>query len=242
MRHLKPFAGSFALVGPLGVLALFAATTSLPVAHADTQPPAPSAAPALPPAQDVVNAVQAFYNKNTSFKSEFNQSFLVKAYSTTKHSHGKVVFVKPGKMDWTYDDPAGNRVVSDGTTVRIYDAANGQLFEQPVANSPYPSALSFLTGQGQLSASFDFELRAGEGPMGFPGGYVLIGTPKTPTPAYQKVLFYVDKASMQIRRVLILDGQSNQNRFDFVDPQVNLPVDPNQFVFVAPPNTTIVHP
>jgi outer membrane lipoprotein carrier protein len=192
--------------------------------------------------QDVVNAVQAFYNKTTSFKSEFNQTFLVKAYSMTKRSHGRVVFVKPGKMDWSYDDPAGNRVVSDGTTLRVYEAANSQVYEQPVATSQYPAALSFLTGQGQLSSSFDFELRAGEGQLGFPGGYVLIGTPKTPTSAYQKVLFYVDKESMQIRRVLILDGQSNQNRFDFVDPHVNEPVDPNQFVFVAPPNTTIVRP
>ena len=31
--------------------------------------------------------------------------------------------------------------------------------------------------------------------MNFPGGYVLVGTPKTPTPAYQKVLFYVDAAT-----------------------------------------------
>ncbi len=210
-------------------------------AMADGPAPPPAAAP-LPSVQDVVSAVQAFYNKTASFKSEFNQTFLVKAYSVTKRSHGHVVFVKPGKMDWNYDDPAGNRVVSDGTTLRVYEAANKQLYEQSVSTSQYPAALSFLTGQGELSSSFDFELREGAGQLGFPGGYVLIGVPKTPTPAYQKVLFYVDKASMQIRRVLILDGQSNQNRFDFVDPHVNEPVDGNQFVFVAPPDTTVIHP
>ena len=71
---------------------------------------------------------------------------------------------------------------------------------------------------------------------------MLVGEPKTPTAAYTKVLFYVDKQTFQIRRVLIVDGQSNRNRFDFVNPQVNMTVDPNQFVFVAPPNTTVVRP
>jgi len=208
-------------------------------ALADDPPAAPAVA--LPAAQTVVDQVQAVYDKTTTFKSDFEQTFLVKAYNVTKKSHGSVVFKKPGKMDWEYVEPAGNRVVSDGTTLRVYEASNAQLYEQAVDASQYP-ALSFLTGQGRLSTSFDFEIRDGEGQMQFPGGYVLVGTPKVPTAAYQKVLFYVDKQTFQVRRVLILDGQSNRNRFDFVNPRVNEPVDSNQFVFVPPPNTTVVHP
>jgi len=215
------------------------------VAHADGTP-APAAAPApaspLPNVTQVVTQVQDFYNKTRSFKSDFEQTFVVKAYNMTKRSRGQVTFLKPGKMDWTYADPAGNRVVSDGTTLKVYEEANKQVYEQPVAGSQYPAALSFLTGQGELSSSFNFTLYEGEGQFQFPGGYVLVGEPKTPTAAYTKVLFYVDKQTFQIRRVLIVDGQSNRNRFDFVNPQVNMTVDPNQFVFVAPPNTTVVRP
>jgi outer membrane lipoprotein carrier protein len=242
---------------PTQLLSVLAIATVVPiaaaVAHADDSaqgapaPVAPAAvAPAavapLPPAADIVDKVQAFYNQTATFKSDFEQTFLVKAYNMTKKSHGTVVFKKPGMMDWSYVDPAGNRVVSDGTTLNVYEANNKQLYRQPVSASQYPAALSFLTGQGQLSSSFDFELRDGAGPLGFPGGYVLIGTPKVKTAAYQKVLFYVDKATMQIRSVLILDGQNNRNRFDFLNPRVNDPVDANQFVFVPPPDTTVVQP
>jgi outer membrane lipoprotein carrier protein len=230
MRFAKPF-----------LFAVAAAACAFPSVAIPRAALADEAAP-LPPAADVVAKVQAFYNQTQTFKSEFNQTFLVKAYNTTKRSHGNVVFSKPGKMDWSYDNPAGNRVVSDGTTLHVYEAADKQVYQQLVSGTSYPGALSFLTGQGQLDTLFDFEIRDGAGALGFPGGYVLIGTPKATTPAYQKVLFYVDKQSMQIRSVLILDGQSNRNRFDFVAPQVNLPVDPNQFVFVPPPNTTIVRP
>src|SRR5580700_3770953 len=83
-----------------------------------------------PTAQVAIDKVQAFYDK--------------------KSSHGHVIFSKPGKMHWAYDDPAGNHVVSDGTTLKVYEASNNQMFEQAVDKSQYPAALSFLTGQGKL--------------------------------------------------------------------------------------------
>jgi outer membrane lipoprotein carrier protein len=78
--------------------------------------------------------------------------------------------------------------------------------------------------------------------MAYPGGVVLVGTPKSANPAYTKVLFYVDGPTSQVRRVLIIDGQGNRNRFDFVNPQVNLPITPDQFNFTPPPGTTVVKP
>lgn len=188
-----------------------------------------------------VAAVQTFYDKAQTFKSAFQQKFWVKAYNQEKSSHGQVTFSKPGKMDWVYDEPRDNRVVSDGKNIRIYDAANKQMYEQPIAKSQYPVALSFLTGTGRLADGFDFEVVSGQ-ELKFSGGYVLVGTPKQPTPAYAKVLFYVDSATSQVRRVMIIDGQGNRNRFDFVDPRINEPVPSAQFTFTPPPGTSVVHP
>ncbi|MFO0676751.1 MAG: outer membrane lipoprotein carrier protein LolA [Polyangiaceae bacterium] len=196
---------------------------------------------ALPAVDDAVAKVQAFYDRTTSFQSEFQQEFWVKAYNQKKTSRGKVTFAKPGKMVWSYEEPKDNRVVSDGALLRVFESANKQMYEQPVDESQYPAALSFLTGQGKLSDSFKFQLLAGDS-MNFKGGYVLVGTPATPTSAYQRVLFYVDKESSQVRRVLILDGQGNRNRFDFTTPRVNEPVKPELFQFTPPPGTTVIRP
>jgi outer membrane lipoprotein carrier protein len=195
----------------------------------------------VPTVQTAVDKVQTFYDKTSSFQSDFQQEFTVKAYNQKKTSRGHVTFAKPGKMHWVYDDPAGNHVVSDGTTLSVYEAANNQMFVQAVNTSQYPAALSFLTGQGKLSDAFTFELASGE-KMAFPGGYVLLGTPKQPTPAYTKVLFYVDAATSQVRRVMIIDGQGNRNRFDFVMPHVNEAVKPDEFKFTPPPGTSVIHP
>ncbi|MBL8606114.1 MAG: outer membrane lipoprotein carrier protein LolA [Myxococcales bacterium] len=229
----------------LGLAATLAASS-----FADDKPaaPPPPAAPepklqSLPPekVQASVVRVQAFYDKTGSFASEFTQEFWVKAYNQKKVSKGKVTISKPGKMHWHYDEPRDNRVVSDGATVKVYEHANKQMYEQAVDKSQYPAALSFLTGTGKLSETFNFELFPGE-KMAFPGGEVLVGTPKVATPAYSKVLFYVDSQTAQIRRVLIIDAQGNRNRFDFVNPQVNQPVAAEFFRFTPPPGTQIVRP
>lgn len=229
------------------------AATALVSVPADAQPtapapaaPKPAAAPsatplAQPKADELVGRVQAFYDRTQSFESDFQQEFWVKAYNQKKTSRGSVLFAKPGKMDWSYQDPKDNRVVSDGQTLKVFTAADKQMFEQPVQSSQYPAALSFLTGQGKLSDAFNFQAFLGE-QMSFPGGQVLVGTPKTATAAYEKVLFYVDGPTAQVRRVLIVDGQGNRNRFDFVSPKVNVPVDAARFRFTPPPGTSVQRP
>jgi outer membrane lipoprotein carrier protein len=217
------------------------ATSAAPL-RADTAAPTPQV-PAAPPAaaaQAVAN-VQAFYDRSTTFKAEFRQKFTAKAYNQDKSSHGKVTFAKPGKMDWRYEDPVGNRVVSDGSIIKVYEANNKQMYEQHVDQSQYPVALSFLTGSGKLGDAFDFQLFPGAG-MSFPGGQVLVGTPKQPSPDAAKVLFYVDTATSQVRRVMIIDGQGNRNRFDFENPRVNESVNDAQFQFTPPAGTSIIHP
>jgi outer membrane lipoprotein carrier protein len=71
---------------------------------------------------------------------------------------------------------------------------------------------------------------------------VLLGVPNDPTPAYQKILLYVDASTYQVRRVLMLDAQGNKNRFDFLRPEVNRKAPPGEFDFKAPPGTQVIKP
>ncbi|MGO9832588.1 MAG: LolA family protein [Polyangiaceae bacterium] len=221
----------------LGALAGFLVFAPLPDAIAGGPPPPVSCG--APAVDQAVTNVQAFYDKSSTFKSDFQQRVWVKAYNHEKSSSGHVTFAKPGKMDWVYDDPRDNRVVSDGNVLKVYEADKKQVLEQAVDKSQYPAALSFLTGTGKLSEAFDFDLVCGD-QMKFPGGYVLVGTPKQPTLASSKVLFYVDTATSQVRRVMVIDGQGNRNRFDFSNARVNEPVPPAEFTFAPPAGTSVL--
>lgn len=244
------FRSSVRQYAPFALVAIFAALSPIfPQAVAHAQAPATAEPAALPPDQAAatVAAVQAVYDRTTNYEADFTQEYLIKQYNKREQKHGHVVFDKPAKMNWTYDAPSGNRVVCDGHKVRVYQPADKQMFESDLSASQYPAALSFLTGQGKLTDTFDFQVFDGTN-MNFPGGLVMVGVPKQPTPAYQKVFLYVDKGTKQVMRALIIDGQGNHNRFDFSNPKS---VDEKerasakfqtQFYFTPPPGTTTIHP
>lgn len=192
-----------------------------------------------PSADDLGRKVQSFYDATATYQAKFTQTYTIKIQNVKKVSTGSVAFEKPGKMSFRYDAPNGNRVVSDGKMIRVYEKENEQLFESAVKGSQYPAALAFLMGKGQLLK--DFTLRVLDAAdMKFEGGYVLEGTPKDATPAYQKMLLYVDGGTNQVRRALILDAQGNKNRFDFSAPIVNKVIGREEFELKIPPGTRVV--
>lgn len=223
------------------VLTLLSAASAAPLvlANAPQAKPAPSAAHQLS-ADEIAGRVQGFYDHTKTFKAGFKQRYTMPAYNRTKDSTGSVIFQKPGKMSWRYANN-GNRVVSDGKIIKIYERENKQMYEQPMDKTPYPAVLSFLTGGGDLRKSFKLrKLDARQ--MGFEGGYVLLGEPKEASPAYQKIFLYVDGGTYQVRRVILLDAQRNRNRFDFINPEVNVKTSAQEFSFVPPPGTQIIRP
>lgn len=230
------------------LLAVAGAATSSTAAFAGTAPPPASPAPppkppagvaALTPDQ-VAERVQAFYDKTRTFKAAFKQVYTAKAYDKTKEGVGTVILEKPGKMSWRYTNN-GNRIVSDGKIIRVYEKANQQMYEQPLDKSPYPAALAFLVGTGSLKDTFKLK-KIDAAAANFEGGIVLVGEPREATPAYQKIVLYVDASTFQVRRVLLLDAQGNKNRFDFTSTEVNRPPPPGEFVFVPPKGTQVVRP
>ena len=220
---------------------LFSAAAEAQAPAAPAQPPAAApVAKAGLSADEIADRVQAFYDRTKTFRAGFRQRYTVAAYNKTKDSTGSVIFEKPGKMSWRFTNN-GNRVVSDGKIIKIYEKENKQMYEQPLEKSQYPAALSFLTGTGSLRQSFKLS-KLDPKTMGVEGGFVLLGEPKDATPAYQKVFLYVDANTYQVRRVLLLDAQRNRNRFDFVNPEVNAKSAPGEFAFTPPAGTQVIRP
>jgi outer membrane lipoprotein carrier protein len=205
-------------------------------------PPAPSASAPAPSgkmtAGDVAAQVQKAYVAITAYEADFTQQYVMKAFGQTKTSKGHVLFVKPGKMRWDYTEPKDNVVVSDGTTLWSYVAADKQARKMMVKDSQMPTALAFLTGKGDLGKEFNLELMDAK-QLKFEGGYVLKATPKVATNLYNFVLFYVDATTYHVRRVLIVDAQDNRNRFDFDKPVVNGKVDDSKFKWSPPAGVSV---
>jgi outer membrane lipoprotein carrier protein len=241
-RALLQLAAASAIATAFGATAL-AGTPPAPAAPAPPKPspkPAPGAPASGLSAEQIADRIQAFYDKTKTFKAAFKQVYTAKAYAKTKEGNGTVILEKPGKMSWRYNNN-GNRIVSDGKIIRVYEKENQQMYEQPLDKSPYPAALAFLVGTGNLNQSFKLS-KTDPAAAKFEGGLVLIAEPREATPAYQKMVLYVDAATYQVRRVLLLDAQGNKNRFDFTSTEVNKLPPPGEFLFTPPKGTQVVRP
>ncbi len=257
-ERAPPVSGSSPAVVSATPSAVVSATpSSKPTAAADAGAPIPSAkpvasattssaTPALPPpapgsADAVAADIDALYLPKKTFKARFVQKYKQKITGNEKESQGTVFVEKPNKISFRYDPPNKNRIVSDGSSVKVYIADDQQMFEQPVKGTEYPGALSFIMGEGiRSSFAFSFNYKAK-----FDKGPVLVGKPRVESAAYESALFYVDKDKLAKKEigamvaVLILDAQGNRNRFEFSASETPDKIDPAEFVFTPPSGTNI---
>ncbi len=194
-------------------------------------------------ARIVAARVQSFYDQTTDVSASFYQTYVNRLYKRTDRSKGQVVFKKPGKMRWDYAQPNGKVIVASGEKLLVYepgdDGGKGQVIEQKVSAAQLPKAMAFLMGNGRLEDDFSFRLLDAK-KEGYPTGDVLELRPRTPTPHYDRILFYVESTPQLrglVRRLLIVDANGNRNRFDFTSLKFNSKVSEAYFQWRPPAGT-----
>ncbi len=218
--------------------ATVAAATPAPSEPAPSAPA--SSAVVADASSDLAQRLDAIFAGAKTFRARFEQSYSIAAQGVEKHSSGTVIVARPGKLAFLYDAPNGNRLVSDGKELHVYDAGSQQDFVQPVAKAQLPGAFGFLMGQG-IANAFHFRPSA----AAKPGEALLLGTPVEATPAYEKVQFTIDTVKLEkkdvgaLRGVLIIDAQHNKNRFTFRDGVIPDKIGDAEFAFTPPAGTSI---
>ena len=88
-------------------------------------------------AKRAVAAVQKRYESVTDLKARFQQtsrSVSLGGPGMETRSAGEVVFAKPGRMRWSYQEPEPSLVVSNGTWLWIYDPAARENERRPTTS------------------------------------------------------------------------------------------------------------
>jgi outer membrane lipoprotein carrier protein len=223
------------------------APTSEPVASTNpsTPPPAdPLPTPTAGSADEVAQEIDDVYKNTKTYKAHFEQKYHQHVQGTDKLSSGTVFCERPNKISFHYAPPNLNRIVSDGSILKVYVADDQQMYQNPVKNTEYPGALAFIMGSG-IRRSFSFTFNDKLTHAADAKGPVLIGKPLTPTAAYDLVQFYVDKDKLSSKDtgavigVLIQDAQGNRNRFEFSQAEQPPSIDSAEFSFMPPAGTNI---
>jgi outer membrane lipoprotein carrier protein len=191
-------------------------------------------APASECAEAIARTVQAHYDAVTDLSAAFEQETRSPAGVTSRAS-GNVAFAKPGRMRWDYVTPAQSAVVSDGSTLWIWDPALGEAQKLAVSDGFLSgAAIQFLLGEGRLLESFEVRSEACDADPVW-----LELEPRQPA-AYERLRLRARRETGEIVETGIVDLLGNEVRIAFRGVRTNRSLPAATFAFQPPPGTRVI--
>jgi outer membrane lipoprotein carrier protein len=214
---------------PIRWLSVLLLAAAAPAAAADELEPCLRAA---------VDAVQKRYEAVEDLHARFEQtsrSVALGGPGSETRSAGEVVFAKPGRMRWSYQEPEPSLVVSDGHWLWIYDPGAGEAQKLPVTGGAMTgAAVQFLLGEGRIERDFRVSAEACSASEAR-----LSLVPREPA-TYEKLRIVTDPRSGDLRETEVVDLLGNVTRVAFRDVRTNAGAAPELFVFEPPEGVEMI--
>jgi len=234
-------AASIAASVVLGSLILLALTTG-----ARAEEGAAESAADLSCAKEVAARVQDRYEAVRDIEAHFEQttrSVTLGSVGKAKPSRqrGHVIFAKPGRMRWTYEEPDRSLVVTDGKSTWIYEPDAGEAQRLPSAEGFFTgAALQFLLGEGQLLTEFSVvALRCGGEGEGQQDTAELALTPRQPA-SYERLGMVARRSTGEILETTIVNLLGDSTRISFSKVRENRDPPPDTFIFEPPAGVDVI--
>jgi outer membrane lipoprotein carrier protein len=184
-------------------------------------------------AQQLAQRVDKYYNGLHSLRTEFTESF--RGMGIDREESGTLLLRKPGKMHWSYSNPAGKIFLLDGKYAWFYSPGDAQVERVAAAQmDDLRSPLRFLLGHTQLQKELDGLTLSTTG-----DALQLSGVPKGMQNRVAKIVLGVS-ADGVIHSMSILETDGAQTAFTFKDSQPDAPAPDADFVFHPPPGIPVV--
>ena len=204
-------------------------------------PPQPPTAAEAACAEAAVDAVQRRYQSIRDLRARFTQTTRSvalgdRASSPALESTGTVVFAKPGKMRWSYEQPDESLVVSDGEILWLYDPLHREAQRLTVARGDYMSGagIQFLLGEGDIRGEFRITAESCDA-----GDARLELLPRRPA-SYEKLRIRTDPRSGEILATTVVDLLGNVTEVSFSEIRPNLSPPSELFRFDPPSGVRVI--
>jgi outer membrane lipoprotein carrier protein len=219
---------------------LCVAALSFPgVARSEPSVDAPAAEPAGACAAAVAERVQQRYDAVRDLRARFVQRTasvaLGSASGATLEAGGEVFFAKPGRMRWSYETPEPSLVVSDGTTLWIYDPQAEEAQQFPLGPEFLSgAAIQFLLGDGRLVDEFEIDARDCQ-----EARIWLLLTPRKDS-SYERLELAADRTTGEIRSTVVVDILGNRTEVELDEVTTNTNPPAERFQFEPPAGTRVL--
>jgi outer membrane lipoprotein carrier protein len=187
-------------------------------------------------AQDsaIVRKVDDHYNRLNSLSARYTEHYAGMGMDRTES--GALLLKKPGRMRWSYDQPAGKVFILDGKFAWFYTPGDPQAQRIPAKQlDDLRSPLRFLLGHTQLAKELDTLTVTPDG-----ASFRISGIPKGMAQRLKLLTLTVTAAgAIQAMRLEEVDGAVTE--FTFTAMQENVPVKDSDFLFTPPAGVTVIN-
>jgi outer membrane lipoprotein carrier protein len=186
-----------------------------------------------------IDAIQKRYESVSDLRATFVQTAQSVALSgagrAANISRGTVVFAKPGKMRWSYEEPEPSLVVSDGKTLWVYDPVHAEVQRTSVTEGYLSgAAIQFLLGEGDMRR--DFRVTA----IACDADAAMLELVPRKDATYEKLRVRVDLATGELRSTIIFDLVGNVTEVQFDDIRANQSPADTVFRFEPPEGVEVI--
>ncbi|MGA2650546.1 MAG: outer membrane lipoprotein chaperone LolA [Terracidiphilus sp.] len=187
-----------------------------------------------PSAHDLAQRVDRHYNQLHSLTAGFTESY--KGMGTDLTESGKLLLLKPGRMKWDYNNPAGKLFLLDGKYAWFYARGDSQVQRIPAKElDDLRSPLRFLLGHTELEKEMNGLTLA----PAANGEFTLTGVPKGQENRVSRLTLTVT-ATGTITAIQVEETDGALTHFTFTGEVPNAPIPPDTFHFTPPQGVPVV--
>jgi outer membrane lipoprotein carrier protein len=221
------------------VAALALAAPPAVSAEGSAAPPAEAAAEAC--VERAIDAFERRYESVRDLSARFRQTTRSVALGGARPSlattaTGTVIFAKPGRMRWSYEQPEPSLVVSDGETLWLYDPERREAQRLAVGSGEYLSgaAIQFLLGAGDVRREFRVAAESCE------AGDARLELVPLRAASYEKLRIRTDPRTGEIVETAVIDLLGNVTEVAFAEIRANVDPQPDVFRFEPPDGVRVI--
>ena len=182
------------------------------------------------------------YTASRTAKARFEQTITNPMTGSTVMARGELQRQEPNKFDIRFTDPAGDRIVSDGTHLWVYVPSTnpGQVIKMPLAATagavPMDLGAQFFTKPTTRFTVKD----AGIAKVDGRATRALVLTPKQAGEAFTRATVWLDEKDGTLRQFEMVDGMGLTRLVRILGLTANAPVKASTFTFRPPAGVRIV--
>lgn len=184
-----------------------------------------------PDAAALAGRIQARQATIRDFTADFTETVSSPLLPSTSKEQGEIKIKKPGRLRMAYRTGDRNVFVSDGTMLYSHFVPDRYVTQSPLPDAEAaPTWLSFLSGRGDLARDFTARLSDVQ-PQ---DEWHLLLTPRQPQADFASLTLQVDRKSLQLRGLTVVNTQRTTNNYRFNNLRENVGLPDRDFLFQMP--------